>query len=374
MPASYGLYDPRHEHDACGVGALVQLDGTTSHGLVAQAVEVLRNLDHRGATGSDPETGDGAGILTQLPDRVPPARPARRWASTLPPPGDYGVAMTFLPRDPLVRLRCEELCARISPRRVSAPWAGATCPSAWRPSASSPAPPRPSSASSWSSGARATPRPSSASSTSSAAGSRRPPSTSASTRPRSPSRACPRAPSSTRACCARASSTRSTRTSPSPTSRAAHRARPLALLHQHPRHLGSGAPVQLPGAQRRDQHGPRQSLLDARARAAAALGAVRRRPAEALPDHRRALVGLRHARRDARAAGAGRPLAGARRWRCWSRRPGATPRSTCRTRCGRSTSTTRPSSSRGTARPRSRVPDGTHVGATLDRNGLRPAR
>ncbi len=68
MPASYGLYDPRHEHDACGLGALVQLDGTTSHRLVAQAVEVLRNLDHRGATGSDPETGDGAGILTQLPD------------------------------------------------------------------------------------------------------------------------------------------------------------------------------------------------------------------------------------------------------------------------------------------------------------------
>ncbi len=112
MPASYGLYDPRHEHDACGLGALVQLDGTTSHRLVAQAVEVLRNLDHRGATGSDPETGDGAGILTQLPDAFL-RRACAEVGIDLPPPGDYGVGMTFLPQDPLVRLRCEELCARI---------------------------------------------------------------------------------------------------------------------------------------------------------------------------------------------------------------------------------------------------------------------
>ena len=112
MPASYGLYDPRHEHDACGLGALVQLDGTTSHRLVAQAVEVLRNLDHRGATGSDPETGDGAGILTQIPDAFL-RRACAEIGIDLPPPGDYGVGMTFLPQDPLVRLRCEELCARI---------------------------------------------------------------------------------------------------------------------------------------------------------------------------------------------------------------------------------------------------------------------
>src|SRR5262245_5432193 len=65
---SPGLYDGRHEHDACGVGFVADLSWRRTHGTVAQALTVLRNLDHRGAKGSDPETGDGAGILTQLPD------------------------------------------------------------------------------------------------------------------------------------------------------------------------------------------------------------------------------------------------------------------------------------------------------------------
>ena len=136
--------------------------------------------------------------------------------------------------------------------------------------------------------------------------------------------------------------------------RVGHRARALALLDQHARHLGPRAPVQLPGAQRRDQHRARQRQLAARARAAAALGALRRRPAEALPDRRRALVGLRRARRDARAAGARRPRAGPRRG---DADPAGVERADadCRTRCGPSTSTTRPSSSRGTARRRSRT-------------------
>jgi len=68
-PEAQGLYDPAHEHDACGVGFVAQIDGTRSHALVHQGIEVLERLEHRGACGCDPETGDGAGILIQLPDR-----------------------------------------------------------------------------------------------------------------------------------------------------------------------------------------------------------------------------------------------------------------------------------------------------------------
>ncbi len=108
-----GLYDPRFEHDACGLGALVQLDGVASHGLVASAIEVLANMDHRGASGADPETGDGAGILTQIPDAFLRAAVRRELGVDLPAPGDYAVGMAFLPRDPAMRLRCEELFVRI---------------------------------------------------------------------------------------------------------------------------------------------------------------------------------------------------------------------------------------------------------------------
>ncbi len=68
-PAAQGLYDPSHEHDACGVGFVAQIDGTKSHALVHQGIQVLERMEHRGACGCDPETGDGAGILIQLPDR-----------------------------------------------------------------------------------------------------------------------------------------------------------------------------------------------------------------------------------------------------------------------------------------------------------------
>ncbi|HEY2549812.1 MAG TPA: glutamate synthase large subunit [Streptosporangiaceae bacterium] len=90
---STGLYDSRHEHDACGVGFVADLAGRRSHGLVCQALTVLRNLDHRGARGSDPDTGDGAGIITQLPDEL--FRAACPF--TLPGPGEYAAGMAFLP-------------------------------------------------------------------------------------------------------------------------------------------------------------------------------------------------------------------------------------------------------------------------------------
>jgi glutamate synthase (NADPH) large chain len=89
-----GLYDPRFEHDACGVGLVADLSGRRAHGTVAQALTVLRNLDHRGAKGADPETGDGAGILTQLPDEL--FRAAFPFA--LPPAGQYAAGLAFLPR------------------------------------------------------------------------------------------------------------------------------------------------------------------------------------------------------------------------------------------------------------------------------------
>jgi len=93
-PADAGLYDRRFEHDACGVGLVADLSGRPAHSTVAQALSVLRNLDHRGAKGADPETGDGAGILTQLPDALFRAV----CGFGLPRPGRYAVGMAFLPR------------------------------------------------------------------------------------------------------------------------------------------------------------------------------------------------------------------------------------------------------------------------------------
>ncbi|MFA7596530.1 MAG: glutamate synthase large subunit [Novosphingobium sp.] len=97
-PVSQGLYDPRNEHDACGVGFVAHIKGTKSHAIVKQALEILANIDHRGAVGADPLLGDGAGILMQIPDPL-----YRKWAEgeglTLPQPGDYAIAMCFLPRD-----------------------------------------------------------------------------------------------------------------------------------------------------------------------------------------------------------------------------------------------------------------------------------
>ncbi|WP_407564284.1 glutamate synthase large subunit [Streptomyces sp. 184] len=92
-PVAQGLYDPRYEHDACGVGFVATLSGEASHALVQQALTVLRNLEHRGATGSDPDTGDGAGILLQVPDAF--LRAAVDFA--LPAAGSYAVGMAFLP-------------------------------------------------------------------------------------------------------------------------------------------------------------------------------------------------------------------------------------------------------------------------------------
>src|SRR5213594_1789447 len=94
-----GLYDPRHEHDACGVGFVVNIKGKKSHTIVQQALQVLINLLHRGACGCEPNTGDGAGILLQTPDKFL-RRECDRLGIPLPQPKEYGCGLVFLPRDP----------------------------------------------------------------------------------------------------------------------------------------------------------------------------------------------------------------------------------------------------------------------------------
>ena len=101
-PRPQGLYDSRNDHDSCGVGFVAHIKGAKSHAIVSQALQILHNLDHRGAVGADPLLGDGAGILIQIPDTL-----YRGWAEAdgmkLPPEGDYAVAMCFLPQDDAAR-------------------------------------------------------------------------------------------------------------------------------------------------------------------------------------------------------------------------------------------------------------------------------
>lgn len=107
-PKAVGLYDPRFEHDACGVGMVARLDNTPTHEVVTRAITALENLEHRGATGADPCTGDGAGILMQMPDEL--MRGAVEFE--LPPAGEYGVLMCFLSTDAGVRRKHEALLER----------------------------------------------------------------------------------------------------------------------------------------------------------------------------------------------------------------------------------------------------------------------
>jgi glutamate synthase (NADPH) large chain len=97
-----GLYDPRNEHDACGVGFVVNIKGRKSHDIILQGLKILVNLDHRGAVGADPLMGDGAGCLIQMPDGLL-ADWARTEGKSLPKPGRYAVAMCFLPREEKAR-------------------------------------------------------------------------------------------------------------------------------------------------------------------------------------------------------------------------------------------------------------------------------
>src|SRR5437660_1120014 len=111
-PPAQGLYDPRHEHDACGVGFVVNIKGVRSHSIVRQALQVLINLLHRGACGCEVNTGDGAGILVQMPDRFL-RKHAGALGVDLPAPGEYGAGLVFLPRDPGQRAAVERLFEQV---------------------------------------------------------------------------------------------------------------------------------------------------------------------------------------------------------------------------------------------------------------------
>jgi glutamate synthase (NADPH/NADH) large chain len=102
-----GLYDPQNEHDACGVGFVAHIKGNKSHSIVEQGLLILKNLNHRGAVGADELMGDGAGILVQLPDQFFREEMALQ-NIMLPPPGEYGVGMVFLPKEHASRLACEQ--------------------------------------------------------------------------------------------------------------------------------------------------------------------------------------------------------------------------------------------------------------------------
>jgi len=110
-PERQGLYDPANEHDACGVGFVAHIKGQKSHSIIQQGLLILKNLDHRGAVGADPLMGDGAGILIQIPDQFLREEMARQGV-TLPRAGDYGVGMVFLPKESASRLACQEAIER----------------------------------------------------------------------------------------------------------------------------------------------------------------------------------------------------------------------------------------------------------------------
>src|SRR3954452_14301166 len=114
QPEPNGLYDGAHEHDACGVAFVATMRGEPGHDIVDLALTALRNLDHRGAVGAEVDTGDGAGILTQVPDAF--LRDVVREASgvELPPRGSYAVGIAFLPEDDAARAEVERHVERLA--------------------------------------------------------------------------------------------------------------------------------------------------------------------------------------------------------------------------------------------------------------------
>jgi glutamate synthase domain-containing protein 2/glutamate synthase domain-containing protein 1/glutamate synthase domain-containing protein 3 len=112
LPAPAGLYHPRNERDACGIGFVVNIHGNRSHDIISKGIQILINLTHRGACGCDPETGDGAGVLIQIPHELF-SRECRKLGFRLPGRGEYGAGFVFLPVEPQQRLLCEGIVERI---------------------------------------------------------------------------------------------------------------------------------------------------------------------------------------------------------------------------------------------------------------------
>ena len=313
LPPAQGLYDPRHEHDACGIGFVANIKGRKSHDIIVKGIQVLINLTHRGACGCDPETGDGAGVLIQIPHEFF-ARECARLGFTLPAPGEYGVGMMFLPVEPHARLQCEGIVERIVREegltvlgwrdtpidgtaigrvaRASQPYIEQIFVGRGRGMneeqlerklyvvrkraeteiAASDIPGKELLLHALAFGAHHRLQ-------GAAAGAADRQLLSRAERPGRGQRAVPGAP---------------------------------ALLHQHVPHLATGAPVPLHRAQRRDQHPARQRELDARAAIGAGLAAVRRRHQEAVPHHPAGRQRFGELRQRAGAAGAWPGVAAAR--------------------------------------------------------------
>jgi glutamate synthase domain-containing protein 2/glutamate synthase domain-containing protein 1/glutamate synthase domain-containing protein 3 len=113
LPPVQGLYNPAYEHDSCGVGFICHIKGKPSHQIVSDALQMLENMNHRGACGCEEDSGDGAGILVQTPDAFF-RRECGRLNFTLPPAGQYGVGMIFLPQDAIQRHMCERILERVA--------------------------------------------------------------------------------------------------------------------------------------------------------------------------------------------------------------------------------------------------------------------
>ena len=111
-PSAQGLFDPRREHDACGVGFIVNMRNVKSHKIVLDGLSILENLEHRGATGAEPTAGDGAGLLIQIPHAFLKDE-CRKLKIVLPEPGHYAVGHLFMPRDERLMAHCERVWARI---------------------------------------------------------------------------------------------------------------------------------------------------------------------------------------------------------------------------------------------------------------------
>ena len=287
-----GLYDPAFEHDACGVAFVARLDGSASHETLERALAALANLEHRGAQGADADSGDGAGMLLRLPD----ALFRDELGAALPEPGAYGVAVAFLPYedDRFERLLEDVVEAEgqrvlgwrdvpVDPRHVggAAGTDGAADPAAVRRRRSR---------------ADAGPRRLRAEAL------RRPSRRGAGRRARARDPELLVADRRLQGDADRAAARRLLPGPPRPARRVAARARPFPLLDQHVPQLGAGAPVPADRAQRRDQHAARQRELDAGARVAARVGALRGRPREGAPGDSSRGLRLGHVRQRARVA------------------------------------------------------------------------
>src|SRR5687768_12738775 len=112
LPAAQGLYLPEYEHDACGVGFICHIKGKPSNKLVGDALTMLERMNHRGACGCEPDSGDGAGILVGLPDKFF-RREMKKQGVTLPKQGQYGVAQIFLPKDMVSRNTCIQMIEEV---------------------------------------------------------------------------------------------------------------------------------------------------------------------------------------------------------------------------------------------------------------------